>query len=407
MVNYKSIPGGITAVPGFKASGIHAGLKRVRKDIALIVSDVPAVGAGVFTSNKVKAAPLLFDMEQLKYPFFKAIVVNSGNANACTGEQGLADAKAMAVKTAEVVGCQTEEVLVSSTGVIGVKMPMEKVLKGIEKAAQELSSEGGSFAAEAIMTTDTFPKEISFKFVVDGQEISLGAMAKGSGMIHPNMGTMLGFITTDLAIDKELLQEALIKVTEKTFNMITVDGDTSTNDMVLILANGLAGNKPINSKEDPGYESFCEALNYACTFLAKEIARDGEGASKLLTVEVRSALTEQDARMAAKAVCSSSLVKTALFGEDANWGRIIAALGYSGAELDPNNVDIWIKSQAGEEQVAAKGEGLPFDEEKARRILEEEEVFFIVELNMGKETATAWGCDLSYDYVKINGSYRT
>lgn len=407
MKEYKLVPGGITAVQGFKASGIHAGLKKAKKDLALIYSELPAVAAGVFTTNKVKAAPLLFDMEQLKKPTCRAIVVNSGNANACTGPQGLEDAKAMAVKTAEELGCQVEEVLVSSTGVIGVRMPMEKVLAGIPKAAKELSSEGGSLAAEAIMTTDTFPKEISFKFELNGQQVTIGAMAKGSGMIHPNMGTMLGFITTDVAIAKDLLQETLVAVVEKTFNMITVDGDTSTNDMVVVLANGAAGNEPLATKDDPGYQSFCEALSFACTYLAKEIAKDGEGATKLLTVQVLSAPSEQDARLAAKAVCSSSLVKTALFGEDANWGRILAAVGYSGADFDPNKVNICIKSRAGEEQVAADGAGLAFDEEKAKKILAEEEVFFIVDLNLGEAKATAWGCDLTYDYVKINGSYRT
>jgi glutamate N-acetyltransferase/amino-acid N-acetyltransferase len=407
MIEYTLVPGGVTAVPGFKATGIHAGLKKVKKDLALIVSEEPAVGAGVFTTNKVKAAPLLYDMEQLKGSSFRAIVVNSGNANACTGEQGLEDAKAMAVKVACQLGCPTEEVLVSSTGVIGVKMPMEKILAGIEKATKELSPTGGPLAAEAIMTTDTYPKEISFKLMIGDCQVTIGAMAKGSGMIHPNMGTMLGFITTDLAIAKDLLQEALVAVVGKTFNMITVDGDTSTNDMVLVLANGMAGNEPINSKEDPAYKIFYEALIFACTYLAKEIAKDGEGATKLLTVEVLSALSEKDARLAAKAVCNSSLVKTALFGEDANWGRILAAVGYSGAEFDPSKVNIWIKSQAGEEQVAANGAGLAFDEEKAKNILREKEVFFIVDLGMGEEQATAWGCDLTYDYVKINGSYRT
>jgi len=407
MNEYKLIPGGITAVQSFKASGVHAGLKKAKKDLALIYSELPAVAAGVFTTNKVKAAPLLYDMEQLKAPTCRAIVVNSGNANACTGVQGLEDAKAMAVKTAEELGCKVEEVLVSSTGVIGVRMPMDKVLAGIPKAVQELSAEGGPLAAEAIMTTDTFPKEISFKFELAGQEVTIGAMAKGSGMIHPNMGTMLGFITTDAAITKDLLQETLVAVVEKTFNMITVDGDTSTNDMVVVLANGSAGNKLLTSKDDPGYQSFYDALSFACTYLAKEIARDGEGATKLLTVQVLAALTEQDARLAAKAVCSSSLVKTALFGEDANWGRILAAIGYSGAEFDPGKVRIWIKSEAGEEQVADGGAGLLFDEEKAKKILAAEEVFIVVDLNQGEAEATAWGCDLTYDYVKINGSYRT
>jgi glutamate N-acetyltransferase/amino-acid N-acetyltransferase len=274
MVNYTIVPGGITAVPGFKASGIHAGLKRVKKDLALIYSDVPAVAAGVFTSNIIKAAPLLYDMEQLKAPTSRAIVINSGNANACTGEQGLKDAEAMAVKTAAELGCSTQEVLVSSTGVIGVPMPMEKILAGIPMAAKELSAEGGPLAAEAILTTDTFTKEISIKFDLGGHEVTLGAIAKGSGMIHPNMGTMLGFVTTDLAIEKTLLQEALVKTVNKTFNMITVDGDTSTNDMVVVLANGLAGNQLITSKKDSTYEIFYEALNFICTYLAKKTSTE-------------------------------------------------------------------------------------------------------------------------------------
>ncbi|WP_227764225.1 bifunctional ornithine acetyltransferase/N-acetylglutamate synthase [Zhaonella formicivorans] len=407
MNEYTEIPGGLTAVPGFLAAGIHAGLKKAKKDMALICSTVPAVAAGVFTTNKVKAAPLLLNMEHLQNDITKAIVINSGNANACTGAQGMKDAQAMAELTAEALGLNSQEVLVASTGVIGVQMPMDKVAAGIKLAAQELSPAGGPLAAEAIMTTDTFLKQISFQFTVGGKTVTLGGAAKGSGMIHPNMATMLGFITTDLAIGKEVLQHALSEVVKRTFNMITVDGDTSTNDMVLVLANGLAGNQAIKDREDDGYDDFYRALTYACTYLAKEIARDGEGATKLLTVEVLNAPTELDAQLAAKSVCGSNLVKTALFGEDANWGRILAAVGYSGADFDPAKVDIFIKSAAGEEQVAAKGTGLNFSEEKAKKILEEKEVTFIVDLNSGKEKATAWSCDFSYDYVKINASYRT
>lgn len=407
MGQYRLIDGGVTAAPGFLAAGVHAGLKKVKRDLALLFSKEPAVAAGVFTTNKVKAAPLKVSREHLQNEVAKAVVINSGNANACTGEKGLEDAKTMAEITAKVLGCEPQEVLVASTGVIGVPLPMEKIIQGIRNAALDLTPTGGALAAEAIMTTDTFPKEISLEFSVGGKTAILGGMAKGSGMIHPNMATMLGFLTTDLAISKELLQEALTEVVQKTFNMITVDGDTSTNDMVLIMANGLAGNEPIADKKDPAYQEFYQALTYACTHLAKAIAKDGEGATKLLTVEVVNAATEKDARLAAKSVCSSNLVKTALFGEDANWGRILAAVGYSGADFDPEKVDIFIKSAAGEIIVASQGAGLNFDEEKAKEILQEKEITFVIDLHEGTQGATAWSCDFSYNYVKINSSYRS
>lgn len=407
MKEYKKIPGGLTAAQGFLAAGVYAGLKKAKKDLALIVSTVPASAAGVFTTNKVKAAPLLVNMEQLQQNTARAVIINSGNANACTGQQGLANARKMAELTAAALNCNPTEILVASTGVIGVQLPMDLIAEGIGLAARELTPAGGPLAAEAIMTTDTFPKEISVEFTVHGRTAVLGGAAKGSGMIHPNMATMLGFLTTDLAISKELLQEALSEVVKRTFNMITVDGDTSTNDMVLVLANGQAGNELLQSKEDSGYAKFYEALTYVCTYLSREIARDGEGATKLLTVEVLNAPTEKDAQLAARAVCSSNLVKTALFGEDANWGRIICAVGYSGAEFDPAQVDIFIKSAAGQEQVAVDGAGLEFSEENAKAVLSEQEVTFVVDLKTGKEKATAWSCDFSYDYVKINGSYRT
>lgn len=408
MNEYKIVPGGITAVQGFLAAGVHGGLKKAKKDVALIAATVPAVAAGVFTTNKVKAAPLKLDEKHLQESqYIKGVVINSGNANACTGEQGVKDAYAMAQLTAAELNCQPEEILVSSTGVIGVDLPMDKVENGIKLASKELTAAGGAAAAEAIMTTDLFSKEYSFEFMVDEFKVTIGGMAKGSGMIHPNMATMLGFITTDLAISKEVLHAALKIATEKTFNMITVDGDTSTNDMVVALANGLAGNKTIQSQEDPNFTVFLNALVEMSTYLAKQIVKDGEGATKLVTVEVINAETEKDAIIGAKSICTSNLVKTALFGEDANWGRILAAVGYSGANFDPEVVDIYLQSSAGEEQVGKAGRGANFSEDKAKKILEEKEVTILVDLKQGTAKATAWTCDFSYDYVKINASYRS
>ncbi|MDS1029348.1 bifunctional glutamate N-acetyltransferase/amino-acid acetyltransferase ArgJ [Bacillota bacterium LX-D] len=407
MQEYTQVPGGVAAVNGFMAAGIHAGLKKANKDLALIFCSVPAVAAGVFTTNQIKAAPLLVNQKHLQNLSTKAIIINSGNANACNGEKGLQDAEKMAVLTAQTLGCAKEEVLVASTGVIGDPMPMDKIEEGIKKIGSALSVRGGKAAAEAILTTDTFAKEAGFQFSIGDRKVTIGGMAKGSGMIHPNMATMLSFITTDAAIEKKLLQETLGEIVKKTFNMITVDGDTSTNDMVLVLANGLAENTVLKTKKDPGYQDFYEALNYICMDLAQKIARDGEGATKFVTVEVCHAQSEADACLAARAVCSSNLVKTALFGEDANWGRVIAAVGYSGAKFDPDKVDILIKSAAGEEQMAQDGVGLMFDEAKAKEILTEKDITIVVDFKQGENKATAWGCDFSYDYVKINSSYRS
>jgi len=406
---WQVVDGGVTAPQGFQAAGVSAGIKKNgKRDLALIYAEKPCSAAGVFTQNLVKAAPVLLDMEHLEKTQGRAqaIVVNSGNANACTGAQGRQDALTMAELAAAKLGLAPEEVLVASTGVIGQPLPMEKVKQGIELAVAALSKAGGREAVEAIMTTDTKPKEIAVSFSLQGREVTLGAMAKGAGMIHPNMATMLCFITTDAAVAPEALHRALQRAVDATFNMLTVDGDTSTNDSVLVLANGLAGNEELNEGSD-GYEDFVEALTYVCRDLARKIAADGEGATKLLEVVVKNAPSLQDARLVAKAVASSNLVKTALFGEDANWGRVLCAAGYSGARFDPEKVDIYLQSRAGRIQTAARGAGLPFDEEAAARILKEQEITFVLDLQAGDAEATAYSCDFSYDYVRINADYRT
>jgi len=399
---YVEKTGGITSPLGFIASGAMGAIKYERKDVALFYSDREASAAGVFTTNIVKAAPVLLTMEHLKDGTARAVVANSGNANACVGPQGLSDALAMANEAAQLLGLPTEQVLVASTGVIGQPLPMDRVLSGVRSAAAELSREGGHDAATAIMTTDTVAKEAAVTVELGGVQATIGGMAKGSGMIHPNMATMLCFVTTDAAIDPRLLQQALTTAVECTFNMITVDGDTSTNDMVLVLANGAAGNLLI-SAEDADYAAFAEALEAVCRKLAVAVAADGEGSTRLLEVRVQGAATQQDARLVARAVASSSLVKAAVFGKDANWGRVICAAGYSGASFNPNAVDIYV----GDIQVAKNGGALPFSEERATEALSGDRAEFTINLHNGDHEATAWGCDLTYDYVKINGSYRT
>lgn len=409
MCHWKIVDGGVTAPQGFAASGVSAGIKQSnKKDMALVYASKPCSAAGVFTQNLVKAAPVLLNMEHLKQTNGKAqaIIINSGNANACTGEQGNRDALTMARLTGEKLGIPPQEVLVASTGVIGQLMPMDKIAAGIELAVAGLSETGGSDAAQAIMTTDTVPKEIAVTFSLEGKEVTIGAMAKGSGMIHPNMATMLCFITTDVAVETASLKQALKTAVDATFNMLTVDGDTSTNDLVLIMANGQAGDEELTAESD-GYQDFVEALTYVCRDLTRKIAGDGEGATKLLEVQVKNAPSLHDARLVAKGVASSNLVKTALFGEDANWGRIICAAGYSGAQFDPDKVDIFLKSSVGELQTAAQGAGISFEEEQAALILKEKEIIFILDLHAGDAEATAYSCDLSYDYVKINADYRT
>ncbi|MDD4169894.1 MAG: bifunctional glutamate N-acetyltransferase/amino-acid acetyltransferase ArgJ [Desulfotomaculaceae bacterium] len=398
-----NLPGGVTVASGFQAGAAAAGIKyKQKKDIALIYSAVPAVAAGVFTTNKVKAAPLLVTMQRISGGKAQAIVVNSGNANACNGEQGVRDAQEMAAAAAGALGIPEELVLVASTGVIGQKLPMDKVLPGVLAAAGAISPAGGALAAEAIMTTDTFPKEATRQIEINGKIVTIGGMAKGAGMIHPNMATMLCFITTDAAIAVADLTRALGHAVEQSFNMITIDQDTSTNDMLVVLANGLAGNAEIVGESD-AFQLFQDALTDVCTSLAMDIAKDGEGATKLIQVEVHHALTIADARRAARAVAGSNLVKAAVFGRDANWGRIICAAGYSGANFDPNLVDIFL----GDEQVTSNGCSLDFSEERALEFLNNDTVRIILDFKAGGAGAVAWGCDLTYDYVRINGDYRT
>lgn len=399
----KYIDGGVCAPLGFKAGAYMAGIKQADKyDVAVIVSEVDAKIAGVFTTNRVKAAPVLHSQAVVAKGLARAIVFNSGNANACNGQQGMDDCLAMAGSTGKILGVDADRVAVASTGVIGAVMPMEKVLNGIRLSAGQLSQENSHLAALAMMTTDTYSKEVAVEFTLSGKPVRVGGAAKGSGMIHPNMATMLGFITTDVDIDGPLLQETLREVAEDSFNMITVDGDTSTNDSLIVLANSMAGNAQVKSK-DADWALFKEALSLVCRELAQMIARDGEGATKFLEVEVKGCKSVTDARLAAKTIAGSSLVKAAFYGEDANWGRIICALGYSGADFTPEQVDIFL----GDLQVAAAGAGLPFSEEKAKEILEQKDIKITVAVNQGEFGATAWGCDLSHEYVTINGSYRT
>ncbi len=399
---YTKVDGGITAPLGFKASGVKARIKYDRKDLAIIVSDVPAAAAGVFTANKVKAAPVALSAEHLAGGTAQAIVINSGCANACTGKPGMEDAAAMARAAAECLGIRTDNVVVASTGVIGQRLPMDRIIPGISAAVEAVSREGGRDAAEAIMTTDTVPKEAAVQFILDGRPVTIGGIAKGSGMIYPNMATMLSFLTSDVNIAPQMLKTALKYAADRTFNMVTVDGDTSTNDSLVILANGLAGNSRIEQEND-SYHVFRDALLEVCATLAKMIARDGEGATKLVEVRVKNAPSFAEARTVAMAVANSNLVKTAIFGEDANWGRIICAVGYSGVDVDPDRIDIFL----GDEKMAENGAGLDFSEERAKEILKRDNVSITIDLHMGEAGATAWTCDFSYDYVKINADYRT
>ena len=399
----KTIPGGVTAPQGFKAGGTACGIKKNQlADLALIYSRVPAAAAGIFTTNRVQAAPVILSREYLKKGSAQAIIGNSGNANACVGAAGMEAARRMVAAAGKALDIPIDSVLVASTGVIGVALPVEKIEKALAGKADFLSDNGSSAAARAIMTTDTFPKEVAIEFELGGATVRIGGIAKGSGMIHPNMATMLGFITTDVRIEQALLEKAVAIAGKTSFNRITVDGDTSTNDCLLVLANGLAKNEPIIS-EKQDYQVFLQALTGVCLELAKMIARDGEGATKLVEIKVSGAKTEEEAVKAGKSVATSNLVKTALFGEDANWGRILAAVGYSGVEIDPERVSICL----GKLPVYQKGVGLVFDETKAKQILAQKEILINIDLGDGKEAASVWTCDLSYDYVKINGSYRS
>ncbi|KAF0152175.1 MAG: arginine biosynthesis bifunctional protein ArgJ [Ignavibacteria bacterium] len=393
---------GITTPKGFKSVGIHCGIKKSKKDLALIVSDFPATAAGVFTLNKVQAAPVLVCKENLTNgDTFRAIVCNSGNANACTGEKGYQDAANIAKEAANALGINAEEVFVSSTGVIGEKLPMDKVIAGIKKAAKETSENEFLSAAEAIMTTDTFVKSRQTSFMLNGIEVSIGGIAKGSGMIHPNMATMLGFITTDASIEKQTLQKLLSSANKKTFNRIVVDGDTSTNDMVIMLANGASGIRIEDGTKE--YNLFEEELFGLLKNLSMDIVKDGEGATKLIEITVDGALTDADAEKAARTVALSPLVKTAIYGEDANWGRILAAVGYSGIEFNPDKFEITIN----EVKILKQNYFVTLPNAIANQTLKAEKINLLLELHFGEGKATCWTCDFSEEYVKINGSYRT
>ena len=406
----KVIKGGVTAANGFQAAGLSAGIKKGNtKDMAMIYSIVPCKAAGTFTTNVVKAAPVKWDKEVVYHSSAaQAVICNSGIANACTGEEGFGYCKKTAEIAAEVLGIPADSVLVASTGVIGKQLPMDKIEAGIRSMAPVLSPAGsaGTLAAEAIMTTDTVKKEIAVEVEIGGKKVTLGGMCKGSGMIHPNMCTMLGFITTDVEISKELLQEALSESVNDTFNMVSVDGDTSTNDTVLLLANGLAGN-PVIREKDGDYEKFAEALNYVNTWLAKHIAADGEGATALFEVKVIGAERKEQAVTLSKSIITSNLTKAAIFGHDANWGRILCAMGYSGAQFDPEKVDLYFESAAGKLKIIEDGVATDYSEEEATKILSEKTVTAIADIKMGEASATAWGCDLTYDYIKINADYRS
>lgn len=397
------IHGGVTAPDGFFATGVACGIKKNgKKDLAIVCSEDTAAAAGVFTTNVVKGHSLQVTMEHIKNGYANAIIVNSGNANACVGEQGYRDALEIASVAAELLECEPENILLGSTGIIGMPLDMEALRAGIPTLIENMDPDGGHDAEEAIMTTDLIPKEVAVEFEIQGTQVRIGGMAKGSGMIHPNMATMIGIITTDANISKKLLDKALKDVVKHTFNRVSVDGDTSVCDMVLIMANGQADNEYI-VEEDASFEKFKQALELVCTSLARMVAKDGEGATKLIEVMAEEAPTEEDAYKIVSAVAKSPLVKTAIFGEDANWGRIITAAGYSGAQFDPNKVDIYL----GDLVVCQNGTALPFDETKAKAILSEKEVKITIRLKEGNFADRIWTCDFSYDYVKINGSYRS
>ena len=406
----KIIDGGVTAAKGFEAAGVEAAIKyQNRKDMALVYSRIPCKVAGTFTSNIVKAAPVLWDKKVVdESPYAQAVVVNSGIANACTGKQGLDYCKAEAKCAGELLGIPTDSVLVASTGVIGMQLPIDRISAGIQKLAiaKSASPESGLDAAKAIMTTDTVHKQIAVEIEIGGKTVTLGAMCKGSGMIHPNMCTMLAFVTTDINISKTMLQKAVSAAVVDSFNMISVDGDTSTNDTMLVLANGQAGNDEITA-EGEDYKTFCEALDYITVFLARKMAGDGEGATCLFEAKVVRAASKEDARTLAKSVVCSSLSKAAIFGHDANFGRFLCALGYSGAKFDPENVDLYFESKSGKIHIFGNGTALDYSEEEATKILSDPEVTVLADMHMGEAEATAWGCDLSYDYVKINADYRS
>ncbi|MBE6072116.1 MAG: bifunctional glutamate N-acetyltransferase/amino-acid acetyltransferase ArgJ [Clostridium butyricum] len=407
-MNFKYVQGGVTAPKGFLASGIHCGLKKsnLKKDLALIYSEIPAVAAGMFTKNKVKGAPIAVSKDHLSNKKAQAIIVNSGNANTCNGIDGLNKAKKMTCIQAKELNLKADDVLVASTGVIGVPLNIDAIKSGIPLLTEKLSKEGHEDASSAIMTTDTVKKELAVEFTIGDKVVTIGAMAKGSGMIEPNMGTMLSFITTDICITPELLDEALKSCVQVTYNRVSVDGDTSTNDSVFILANGLAENELISEKNE-NYEIFARALTELNTIMARTIAKDGEGATKLLECQISGVRSEKDAVILGKSVINSPLVKTAMFGSDANWGRILCALGYADINFDPEKVDVSFESSKGTLDVCKSGSSLAFDEDKAKEVLGEDEIIIKINLNSGEHGATIWGCDLTYEYIKINGDYRS
>ncbi|PAB60667.1 bifunctional ornithine acetyltransferase/N-acetylglutamate synthase [Anaeromicrobium sediminis] len=405
----KLIKGGVISPKGFMASGIYSGVKRKRKDLSLIYCKGGTTTVGMFTTNKVKAAPVLVNEETLnKNNNIKALVINSGVANACTGKKGYEDAKEMTKITGQSLNIKSNEVLVASTGVIGEFLPMDKIEEGIKKLSKELgnSIDHGKWAAEGIMTTDTFIKEMAVEINIGGVPIKIGAMAKGSGMIHPNMATMLSFVTTDINMDKELLNKALKESVEDSYNMISVDGDTSTNDMVILMASGQGKNDLINN-EDEDYKKFKDALHLINTTLAKKIAKDGEGATKLIEVQVKGAISKDDGKKICKSILMSNLVKTAIYGEDPNWGRIIAAAGYSKGNFNPHKVDLSLSNS--EEEIELMKDGTPciFHEKTAKKIMESDLIIISIDLKEGNNHVKGWGCDFSHDYVKINASYRS
>lgn len=409
-MSFQIIEGGVTAAKGFVAASTAAGIKyKDRQDMALIFSEVPCAAAGTFTTNVVKAAPVKWDQDIVyNKPAAQAVVINAGIANACTGAEGYGYCKETADVAAEVLGISADSVLVASTGVIGMQLPMDRIGAGVKAMAPKLdgSLESGTAAAKAIMTTDTKKKEAAVTVELGGRRVTIGGMCKGSGMIHPNMCTMLGFITTDAAISREMLQAALSEDVKDTYNMVSVDGDTSTNDTVLLLANGMAGNPEITQK-DQDYEAFKAALHQVNETLAKKIAGDGEGCTALFEVKVVGAESKEQAVTLAKSVITSSLTKAAIFGHDANWGRILCAMGYSGVQFDPEQVDLFFESKAGKLKIIENGVAVDYSEEKATEILSQPEVTAVADIKMGDATAVAWGCDLTFEYVKINADYRS
>ncbi len=403
----ESIKGGVCAAKGFLANGLHCGIRknRTKRDLALIYSEVPCKAAAVYTTNLVKGAPLTVTKNHIADGVAQAIICNSGNANTCNAD-GIEIAEKMCAHAADALGIPADSVVVASTGVIGQPLPLAPILGAMPELAKGLAPDGSALAGEAIMTTDTSLKEVAVEFTIGGKVCRMGGIAKGSGMIHPNMATMLVFITTDVAISAPMLQKALSTDIQETFNMLSIDGDTSTNDMVTVLANGLAGNAEI-TEEGEAFATFMQALNSITVLLCRKIAGDGEGATKLLECKTTGAKDLATAKTVAKSVICSSLLKAAMFGADANWGRVLCAIGYSGADVDVTKVDVSFRSQKGEIAVCKNGAGVPFSEEKAKEILLEEEIEILVSLGDGEYGATAWGCDLTYDYVKINGGYRT